>query len=307
MTKAEKLEYSELPDSVGLYDAIDLNQRLWRSRDRLLSASSPMEVPGKMIQKTLDKVRDRYAEYILPYYKTHNPIVGFSVLPEMLFSWDKGYYLPDFGKVRPLKIFMEFGTEWLANEAIGKDPLTNNHYLPELVDTLDATDKNSKVYQFLWGILGLIALKNEPRETITDLFARSLIEGDAAMLEKLGVEFSDGQIATYSDAILELRTDEDFSEKARSLTFDNSIQKAIVKPVFFAVSTLQQIRDSRRSVRGVTSVPGIVNLAGFKQPEGVLAHEFIHSLGYGEKTWGGIPINGYKIGLGANIKNDGKS
>lgn len=303
MANTERLAFSELPKQVGLEEAIELNQHLWRDRDHFLSVSSPIEIPGRFTKPVFDRVIGKYAPYIREdIHKTKFPLVGLSVLPELMTTWGWAYYQPDFGKLEKLEIFEEFGTDWLTRQLFGQDPYKDNRYLKKITSLIENDDPSA--VSFEKELLSAMLYRYEEREItedhITDVFARILIGGDVDYFKKIGVELENGEKVTYGDETRRLK-----AVKAKKRTHNNAIvdrQVAeLVKPRFYLKNSLLQIQRSTKE-SGVIYFPGVINLSDTFQARVLLTHEFIHSLAYHKDNVAGVPIKGYKPIGGTHFK-----
>ncbi len=286
MIESEKFVYSELPKQVDLARAIELNQKIWRRRDSASQISPTIEISGKFTKPIFDRVLDKFGSYILEdIHKIVRPLVGYSAIPEITTPRGSRYYFPDIGKMRPMGLFVEFGTDWLAKVAYGQDPLRQNFYLGNVNARIGKIDTGSFEDQLLGSLLNAVKSGSIPKRNLTNVFARILISGDLPLFKELGVEFSDGTTETYGSEMSKLKVQDDFTKTVRDMELSRSFS-----------------RDT-----GQTFYPGVITMSGPAQKPVFLAHEYIHSLSFHEDSWVGIPIKRYKLMGGRVLKQNGKT
>ncbi|HJY98384.1 MAG TPA: hypothetical protein VJ227_01580 [Patescibacteria group bacterium] len=283
-------EIDNLPERVGVKDAVRLNRDLWRKRDRHVAASSPVEIPHGLVKPVFERVIDKFGKYVTGR-KTEDPIVGFSLMPESYFSWE-GYYRPDYGKNQYSQMFCEFGTEWLTQSVFGRDPFRDNVYLPVLNRMVENGRFSTFEVVFLWGFLDAVKNKRVSYNSVTEMFARLILKGDKKMIEELRVGERDGYSVGYSEVLESLvREEEPFMEV---LALNKEMIAQLRSKLFYGQTRLQWTR-LKRGVVGQSIIPGVINTVAVPPSPLIIAHEYIHFLSFHQKDVAGVPIRGYKL------------
>lgn len=280
-------ENATLNESAGLEKAFFLNQEIWRARNRFSSISSPTEIPSKFTWPVYDLVIGKFEKYISEFHLKQRPLAGYSVLPEVPFSLDSHYFFPDIGKLRPFKLFNEFGTDWLTNVVFDGDPMNDNYYLESVESRLRDEKIETVEDLLLFHLTRGIKEGSFSTGDVTEIFAKVLISGDLDFTRQLMLEFS--QSDRYRDITMPV-SENDFIDQLTKMT--RLLKKRpLLKPSVFIANSIVQVGLGSL---GQSWIPGIVNLSGRGLKKNILAHEYIHSLGYHENSWAGLPISGYK-------------
>jgi hypothetical protein len=280
-------ETGPLDESVGLEKAFFLNQEIWRGRNRFGSISSPTELPVKFTWPVYDAVIGKFEKYISEFHLKQRPLAGYSILPEVPFNFDSPYYFPNIGKLRPFKLFNEFGTDWLSNMVFSGDPLNDNFYLESVEHRLSEKKISTVEDLLLVNLINGIKDGSFSTRDVTEIFAKILISGDMSFTRELMIEFS--QSDRYRDITMPV-SEYDLIDQLSKMT--QALKKRqLLKPSLFIANSIVQVTLGSL---GQSWIPGIVNLSGRGLRKNILAHEYIHSLGYHEISWAGLPISGYK-------------
>ncbi len=291
MKESDRTPPSELPAQVGLRKAIELNQQIRRSEGPI-SLTPSVEVPEEFTKPVFEKVLERFESYINPDHLERFPLVTNSRLAEIPMSWKYGYYRPDLGDFEPMRLFMEFGTEWLAQVAFERDPYGENSYLGAVNDQIRRKDFSSAENLLLIGFINAVADGSISKDAMTDIFAKILLRGDTGPIENAKLVMPDGsevELDIFKKDLRKKQFPDSLKIAKNNMPMINSLAEPLVKAAVYA----GQIYYRLRKVGGGVSVPGIINLS-VKTPYGVeLAHEYIHTLEYHEKDFAGVPIDGY--------------
>jgi hypothetical protein len=223
----------------------------------------------------------------------------------MPISWNSGYYIPKFEKNLGMRLFGEFGTDWLTNVVCGGDPYSDNRYLPAVRSAINV-DPNAPENIFLTAMLSSLRNGSLGMSEVTHLFAKGLLSEDLDYLNGSYVETPEGKTIGFREMVGKLE-DFDLEKLLTKLEMPNSVSKFFIRPIFSLVGSFVQIRQSLNTTEGQTAFPGVLNICGMggiHNPEHVLAHEYIHLLSFHEKSChAGVPINGYRLSLGVTVKS----
>lgn len=299
MIGSERHVFSELPQKANLQTATMLNQQIWRKRDKLLSASVPIEVSERFTKSVFDRVSDKLGKYINSDNLTKRPLVGYSIMPEISLGWNYGYYYPDLGKVRPT-LFEEFSVDWLTCVTYDKDPLKQNVYLNRVYSLNRNKVKEGSREDLLVQIVINSTKGKISQEKLTKTFANFLLKNDMTELDNLAKKITDGKIENYASCLATEKS------KARigfsNFNFKSRLDMTLLKPVAFTVASILQFSRMLMGHCGTVNFPGIINLSGIVNEE-TLAHEYIHILSFHENRCNGIPIKSYILGRGITNSN----
>lgn len=300
-------EIGEYLEKVDLATAITLNKELWRKRDTSISLKPAIELSESFTNPVINRVLKTFEKYVDKIHIKNSPIVGFSSLPESVISWGHADYGPDCGPTTQMKLFQEFGVEWLANVAYEQNPFEMNYYLYDVVKRIKKSNFSTAEDLLLGGIVGSLKTNTITKEEVTDLFAKVLISGNTDDLQSMTVKFPDGSIVNYNDRVFKAN---DIRKASKVVEFNNVASMRRIKPFVFAISAGVQLYFAWKKVSGYSQRPGVINICGSK-PEEIqlvtIAHEYIHNLGFHEDNWNGFPVNGYKLNGGVIVKQHGKT
>lgn len=305
----ETQSFSELPVSVDLATAIDLNKDFWRRRDKTLSSVPAVEMPARIINPIFEKVIERFKLFVDPIHIKNLPLVGFSPVPDVILSWGHGDYRPDYDELAKWTLFWEFGTEWLANVVCDRDPFRMNCYTNKAIRKINHSKFESVEDVLLAGIIKSYSDKSISVDGVTNLFAKLLIAGDASDLKNIRIIMPDGEKINLSGRLYTAKKTPDDKPRMLTVEYTNPKSMELAKPFVRLIMKGVQTYFSLSRWDGNTSIPGVINVRGSK-PEDVkditIAHEFIHELGLHEDNVNGMPIKGYKLMGGVVLKKNGK-